>query len=102
MVPLIFFILHYFIAISSSCVHDDKFCFCKKESVDSCLCDLDSVDSFNNQNVYQTLGRLLQNDPFKFYKVYKCCYLIYSFYILFCDQQKIKVNMDRFVILLHG
>ena len=69
MVPLIFFILHYFIAISSSCVHDDKFCFCKKESVDSCLCDLDSVDSFNNQNVYQTLGRLLQNDPFKFYKV---------------------------------
>ncbi|KAL3078928.1 hypothetical protein niasHS_014710 [Heterodera schachtii] len=47
-----------------------RFCFCKVgEAIDSCECDSNSIDVFNNAKIYPALQNILQKEPFKFYKV---------------------------------
>uniref|UniRef100_A0A914H240 Uncharacterized protein n=1 Tax=Globodera rostochiensis TaxID=31243 RepID=A0A914H240_GLORO len=47
-----------------------RLCFCKVgEVIDSCDCDSNSIDVFNNAKIYPALQDILQRDPFKFYKV---------------------------------
>ncbi|XP_059484734.1 ero1-like protein isoform X2 [Neocloeon triangulifer] len=48
--------------------HDQ--CFCKLQGgIDDCLCNVDTVDTFNNNQLYPRLNSLLSHDYFKFYKV---------------------------------
>ena len=49
-------------------------CFCKlDETVYECPCTVDSVDVFNNNNMFPLLQALLQKDFFRYYKVLVFC-----------------------------
>ena len=44
-------------------------CFCQLEgNVDDCLCDVDTVDYFNNMKIFPRLQSLLQKDYFRYFK----------------------------------
>ncbi|OZC12517.1 endoplasmic oxidoreductin-1 family protein [Onchocerca flexuosa] len=48
----------------------DKDCFCKSLGlIDDCRCTAESIDDFNNYEVFPILQQLLTRDFFKFYKV---------------------------------
>lgn len=45
-------------------------CFCQLQGkVDDCLCNIDTIDQFNNYKIYPILKSLLQKDYFRFFKV---------------------------------
>lgn len=45
-------------------------CFCKVTgSLDDCACDVETIDSFNNKQLFPKLQKLLSSDYFRFYKV---------------------------------
>ncbi|KAM4663510.1 ERO1-like protein alpha [Discoglossus pictus] len=45
-------------------------CFCQVTGyLDDCLCDVESIDQFNNHKLYPKLQKLLERDYFKYYKV---------------------------------
>jgi len=47
-----------------------KTCFCKVgEAIDYCDCNSESIDVFNNIEVYHAIQAILQKEPLKFYKV---------------------------------
>ncbi|KAI4889221.1 hypothetical protein NFI96_022475 [Prochilodus magdalenae] len=44
-------------------------CFCKVTgSLDDCACDVETIDSFNNEKLFPKLQKLLSSNYFKFYK----------------------------------
>ena len=44
-------------------------CFCQLEGkVDDCMCDVDTVDYFNNMKIFPRLQSLLQKDYFRYFK----------------------------------
>ena len=48
---------------------DDNKCFCQLEGkVDDCMCDVDTVDYFNNMKIFPRLQSLLQKDYFRYFK----------------------------------
>ncbi|KAL3998555.1 Endoplasmic Reticulum Oxidoreductin 1 (ERO1) family protein [Acanthocheilonema viteae] len=48
----------------------DKECFCKLQGViDDCRCTTESIDDFNNYEVFPILQKLLSRDFFRFYKI---------------------------------
>ncbi|XP_008335408.1 ERO1-like protein alpha [Cynoglossus semilaevis] len=48
----------------------DSRCFCQVTgNLDDCTCDVETIDSFNNQQLFPKLQKLLQSDYFRFYKV---------------------------------
>ncbi|XP_030624656.1 ERO1-like protein alpha isoform X1 [Chanos chanos] len=45
-------------------------CFCKVTgSLDDCACDVETIDAFNNKDMFPKLQKLLSSDYFRFYKV---------------------------------
>uniref|UniRef100_A0A3B1JEZ4 ERO1-like protein alpha n=1 Tax=Astyanax mexicanus TaxID=7994 RepID=A0A3B1JEZ4_ASTMX len=45
-------------------------CFCTVTgSLDDCACDVETIDTFNNQKLFSKLQNLLSSDYFRFYKV---------------------------------
>lgn len=45
-------------------------CFCQVSGeLDDCACDVESIDRFNNEQLFPKLQALLQTDYFRFYKV---------------------------------
>ncbi|XP_038124765.1 ERO1-like protein alpha [Cyprinodon tularosa] len=45
-------------------------CFCQVTGeLDDCACDVESIDSFNNEQLFPKLQTLLESDYFRFYKV---------------------------------
>uniref|UniRef100_A0A8C6KTX2 ERO1-like protein alpha n=1 Tax=Nothobranchius furzeri TaxID=105023 RepID=A0A8C6KTX2_NOTFU len=45
-------------------------CFCQvKGDLDDCDCDVETIDSFNNHQLFPKLQTLLESDYFRFYKV---------------------------------
>ncbi|XP_035292356.1 ERO1-like protein alpha [Anguilla anguilla] len=52
---------------SSSAAHR---CFCQVTGhLDDCTCDVESIDAFNNIELFPKLQKLLESDYFRFYKV---------------------------------
>lgn len=52
------------------CASNADSCFCKLQGeIDDCSCEIESVDSFNNNKVIPLLDDLLQRDYFRYYKV---------------------------------
>ncbi|XP_034536913.1 ERO1-like protein alpha [Notolabrus celidotus] len=48
----------------------DSRCFCQVTGdLDDCTCDVETIDSFNNQQLFPQLKKLLESDYFRFYKV---------------------------------
>uniref|UniRef100_A0A4X2K705 Endoplasmic reticulum oxidoreductase 1 beta n=1 Tax=Vombatus ursinus TaxID=29139 RepID=A0A4X2K705_VOMUR len=41
----------------------------KKEILDDCLCDIESIDSFNTYKIFPKIQKLLERDYFRYYKV---------------------------------
>ncbi|XP_062862941.1 ERO1-like protein alpha isoform X2 [Trichomycterus rosablanca] len=53
--------------LASSAAHR---CFCKLTgSLDDCTCDVETIDGFNNDELFPKLETLLSSDYFRFYKV---------------------------------
>ncbi|GJQ68254.1 Ero1L [Trypoxylus dichotomus] len=49
---------------------EDNDCFCQlRGRIDDCLCNIDTVDYYNNVKIYPRLRSLLNKDYFRFYKV---------------------------------
>uniref|UniRef100_A0A8C1XN04 ERO1-like protein alpha n=1 Tax=Cyprinus carpio TaxID=7962 RepID=A0A8C1XN04_CYPCA len=45
-------------------------CFCQVTgNLDDCACDVETIDSFNNKEIFPKLQKLLSSDYFRFYKV---------------------------------
>uniref|UniRef100_A0A8C2IT84 ERO1-like protein alpha n=1 Tax=Cyprinus carpio TaxID=7962 RepID=A0A8C2IT84_CYPCA len=45
-------------------------CFCQVTgTLDDCACDVETIDSFNNKEIFPKLQKLLSSDYFRFYKV---------------------------------
>uniref|UniRef100_A0A2D4J340 ERO1-like protein alpha n=1 Tax=Micrurus lemniscatus lemniscatus TaxID=129467 RepID=A0A2D4J340_MICLE len=45
-------------------------CFCQVTGhLDDCTCDVETIDTFNNYNLFPQLQELLQSDYFRYYKV---------------------------------
>ncbi|KAG9336713.1 hypothetical protein JZ751_003061 [Albula glossodonta] len=45
-------------------------CFCQVTGhLDDCTCDVESIDAFNNKQLFPKLQKLLESDYFRFYKV---------------------------------
>lgn len=45
-------------------------CFCQVTGdLDDCTCDVETIDNFNNQQLFPKLKKLLESDYFRFYKV---------------------------------
>ncbi|KAG7466182.1 hypothetical protein MATL_G00162040 [Megalops atlanticus] len=45
-------------------------CFCQVTGhIDDCVCDVESIDAFNNMQLFPKLQQLLESDYFRFYKV---------------------------------
>ncbi|XP_066550356.1 ERO1-like protein alpha [Amia ocellicauda] len=45
-------------------------CFCQVTGhLDDCTCDVESIDAFNNQQLFPKLQKLLESEYFRFYKV---------------------------------
>ncbi|KAK7929832.1 hypothetical protein WMY93_006227 [Mugilogobius chulae] len=52
--------------VGSSCAR----CFCQVSGeLDDCACDVETIDRFNNEQMFPKLQTLLQSDYFRFYKV---------------------------------
>ncbi|XP_056134955.1 ERO1-like protein alpha [Lampris incognitus] len=48
----------------------ERGCFCQVTgSLDDCACDVETIDAFNNNQLYPKLQSLLESDYFRFYKV---------------------------------
>nr|XP_046251547.1 ERO1-like protein alpha [Scatophagus argus]XP_046251562.1 ERO1-like protein alpha [Scatophagus argus] len=48
----------------------DSRCFCQVTGgIDDCACDVETIDGFNNQQLFPKLQTLLKSDYFRFYKV---------------------------------
>ncbi|XP_076003052.1 ERO1-like protein alpha [Genypterus blacodes] len=48
----------------------DSRCFCQVTGdLDDCTCDVETIDVFNNERLYDKLQALLESDYFRFYKV---------------------------------
>ncbi|XP_045889065.1 ERO1-like protein alpha [Micropterus dolomieu] len=48
----------------------DSSCFCQVTGdLDDCTCDVETIDSFNNEHLFPKLQTLLESDYFRFYKV---------------------------------
>lgn len=59
-----------FITMSSSSSSPAHRCFCQVTGhLDDCTCDVESIDTFNNIQLFPKLIQLLQSDYFRFYKV---------------------------------
>ncbi|CAB1334838.1 unnamed protein product [Coregonus sp. 'balchen'] len=57
----------YYLQVSSSAEHG---CFCQVTgSLDDCACDVETIDAFNNEQLFPKLQKLLESDYFRFYKV---------------------------------
>lgn len=37
--------------------------------VDDCLCDIETLENFNNEKVYPVISKLIKQDFFRYYKV---------------------------------
>ncbi|KAG7242691.1 hypothetical protein INR49_020064 [Caranx melampygus] len=52
------------------CGSADSRCFCEVTGdLDDCTCDVETIDSFNNEQLFPKLQNLLGSDYFRFYKV---------------------------------
>ncbi|XP_074854619.1 ERO1-like protein alpha [Carettochelys insculpta] len=48
----------------------EKRCFCQVTGyIDDCTCDVETIDTFNNQKLFPRLNKLLESDYFRHYKV---------------------------------
>ncbi|KAM4630876.1 ERO1-like protein alpha isoform 1-T2 [Polymixia lowei] len=57
----------FLVSSSSSAAHR---CFCQVTgNLDDCACDVETIDAFNNDQLYPKLQKLLESDYFRFYKV---------------------------------
>jgi len=43
--------------------------------IGDCTCSIESVDVFNNQEVFPVIDRLMQRNYFRYYKVLLCLFL---------------------------
>nr|XP_039259510.1 ERO1-like protein beta [Styela clava] len=53
-------------------------CFCQLSGmVDDCFCDIETLESFNNEKVYPLISKLIERDFFRYYKanLFKECFL---------------------------
>lgn len=60
---------------SSNADSNDK-CFCHLSGqIDDCFCDIESLEKFNDENVFPILQNLIKTDYFRYFKVnlYKTC-----------------------------
>lgn len=65
-----------FIKFHSSKADSADKCFCHLSGqIDDCFCDIESLEKFNNENVYPILKKLIKTDYFRYFKVnlYKTC-----------------------------
>lgn len=56
-------------SLGKQCIFILLFCVQVTGSLDDCACDVETIDSFNNKQLFPKLQKLLTSDYFRFYKV---------------------------------
>lgn len=63
-------VVSLFLILLLVCGSADSRCFCQVTGdLDDCACDVETIDSFNNEQLFPQLKKLLESDYFRFYKV---------------------------------
>ncbi|TRY65228.1 hypothetical protein DNTS_002936 [Danionella cerebrum] len=66
-VVLALFVTSVHVTTAGSAAHR---CFCQVAgTLDDCACDVETIDRFNNKDIFPKLQKLLSSDYFRFYKV---------------------------------
>uniref|UniRef100_A0A671M156 ERO1-like protein alpha n=1 Tax=Sinocyclocheilus anshuiensis TaxID=1608454 RepID=A0A671M156_9TELE len=66
-IPLALLLTSVHVTTAGSAAHR---CFCQVTgTLDDCACDVETIDRFNNKEIFPKLQKLLSSDYFRFYKV---------------------------------